>query len=160
MSEDKTYTEAQVQELIQTRTAELRESRNALTAEVAQLRPAVADWEKKAAGLEAEVGVLSAVQSQLDDLRAKHAASEARWGQDRVLLGAGIDDEDAAGVLRSRYVAAEEPGDFAAWFEREGRQIPLIASFISTPTNGAGEPPAAAPTEAAPPNMPRATTRC
>ena len=44
----KTYTEAQVQELIQTRTSELRESRNALTAELEELRPAASAWEKKA----------------------------------------------------------------------------------------------------------------
>ncbi len=133
MSDDtpKTYTEAQVQELIQTRTSELRDSRNALTAELAELRPTAAAWEQKAGAFQAELETLSEVRSQFDGLQSKHAEAEARWGQDRVLLGAGIKDADVSDVLRSKFARAEEPGEFSDWFEREGRNTPLVAAFLS-----------------------------
>jgi len=127
----KTYTEAQVQELIQTRTSELRDSRNALTAELAELRPTASAWEQKAGAFQAELETLSEVRSQLDGLQSKHAEAEARWGQDRVLLGAGIKDADVSDVLRSKFARAEEPGEFSDWFEREGRNTPLVAAFLS-----------------------------
>ncbi len=133
MSDDtpKTYTEAQVQELIQTRTSELRDSRNALTAELAELRPTASAWEQKAGAFQAELETLSEVRSQLVGLQSKHAEAEARWGQDRVLLGAGIKDADVSDVLRSKFARAEEPGEFSDWFEREGRNTPLVAAFLS-----------------------------
>ena len=53
----KTYTEAQVQELIQTRTSELRDSRNALTAELNELRPTASAWEQKAGAFQAELEI-------------------------------------------------------------------------------------------------------
>jgi len=127
----KTYTEAQVQELIQTRTSELRDSRNALTAELAELRPTAAAWEQKAGAFQAELETLSEVRSQFDGLQSKHAEAEARWGQDRVLLGAGIKDADVSDVLRSKFARATEPGEFSDWFEREGRNTPLVAAFLS-----------------------------
>ncbi len=127
----KTYTEAQVQELIQTRTSELRDSRNALTAELAELRPTASAWEQKAGAFQAELETLSEVRSQLDGLQSKHAEAEARWGQDRVLLGAGIKDADVSDVLRSKFARATEPGEFSDWFEREGRNTPLVAAFLS-----------------------------
>ncbi len=127
----KTYTEAQVQELIQTRTSELRDSRNALTAELNELRPTASAWEQKAGAFQAELETLSEVRSQFDGLQAKHAEAEARWGQDRVLLGAGIKDADVSDVLRSKFARATEPGEFSDWFEREGRNTPLVAAFLS-----------------------------
>ena len=127
----KTYTEAQVQELIQTRTSELRDSRNALTAELNELRPTASAWEQKAGAFQAELETLSEVRSQFDGLQSKHAEAESRWGQDRVLLGAGIKDADVSDVLRSKFARAEEPGEFSDWFEREGRNTPLVSAFLS-----------------------------
>ena len=154
----KTYTEAQVQELIQTRTSELRESRNALTAEVEELRPAASAWEKKAGAFHAELETLSEVRSQFDGLQTKHAEAESRWGQDRVLLGAGIKDADVSDVLRSKYARAGQPGEFSDWFEREGRNTPLVAAFLSPQSTQLDPHPAdpapPAPTSAASPAMP------
>jgi len=135
MSDDtpKTYTEAQVQELIQTRTSELRDSRNTLTAELAELRPAATAWETKAGAAQAELALLASVRSEFDTLQAKHSEAATSWGQERVLLGAGISDPDATNTLRNHYSTATEPGEFSEWFEREGRQIPIIASFLSPP---------------------------
>jgi hypothetical protein len=134
----KTYTEAQVQELIQSRTAEIRDSRNTLTAELAELRPAAAAWETKAGAFQAELTTLTEVRSQFDTLQAKHAEAETTWGQERVLLGAGITDSDVGDVLRAKFSKATEPGEFSDWFEREGRSSPLVSAFLS--------PQAAAPT--------------
>ena len=160
MSEDtpKTYTEAQVQELIQTRTSELRDSRNALTAELAELRPTASAWEQKAGAFQAELETLSEVRSQLDGLQSKHAEAEARWGQDRVLLGAGIKDADVSDVLRSKFARAEEPGEFSDWFEREGRNTPLVAAFLSPQSSTQADPHLADPVPLAPtsPQMPQA----
>jgi hypothetical protein len=155
----KTYTEAQVQELIQTRTSELRDSRNTLTAELAELRPAAAAWETKAGAFQAELGLLSDVRSQFDGLQAKHAEAESRWGQDRVLLGAGIKDADVSDVLRSKFARAEQPGEFSDWFEREGRNTPLVAAFLSPqPTQldpHPADPAPPAPTSPTSPAMPQ-----
>ena len=129
--EAKTYTEAQVQEMIKARTAEIRESRNALQAELNELRPSVAAWEKKATGFKAELDAISDVSSQFAELQQKHTAAETRWGQDRVLLSAGIADQDVAEVLRSKYERATEPGDFGDWFQREGKTTPLVAAFLA-----------------------------
>lgn len=149
MSEEtlKTFTEAQVQELIQTRTAEIRESRNALQSELNELRPAASAWEKKATGFQAELETLSEVRSQFEALQSKHAQAEATWGQDRVLLAAGITDGDVSDVLRSKFSRAEEAGTFSEWFEREGRSTPLVAAFLS-PSNAA--PVSSSPLEASP----------
>ena len=152
MSEEKTYTQTQLDEIIGERTAKIREARNSLQTELEALRTTSAEWEKKTGALQAELETLSEVRSQFDGLQAKHTEAEARWGQDRVLLTAGISDPDAGDVLRRRYAAAESPGEFQDWFEQEGRQIPLIASYL-TPTPSAdasqvqptGEPPAQAP---------------
>ncbi len=158
MSEDtpKTYTEAQVQELIQTRTSELRDSRNALTAELNELRPTASAWEQKAGAFQAELETLSEVRSQFDGLQARHAEAEARWGQDRVLLGAGIKDADVSDVLRSKFARAEEPGEFSDWFEREGRNTPLVAAFLSPqPTQLDPHPADPAPPAPTSPQMPQ-----
>lgn len=159
MSEDtpKTFTEAQVQELIQTRTAELRDSRNALQSELNELRPAASAWEKKAVGFQAELETLSEVRSQLDALQTRHTEAEKRWGQDRVLLSAGIADEDVANVLRQKYEKAEEPGEFQAWFEREGRQTRLVAAFLAPngKTDASSSPLESAPSPQASPAMPQ-----
>ena len=155
----KTYTEAQVQELIQTRTSELRESRNALTAALEELRPAASAWEKKAGAFHAELETLSEVRAQFDGLQTKHSEAEARWGQDRVLLGAGIKDPDVSDVLRSKFARAEAPGEFSDWFEREGRLTPLVSAFLS-PQGGAPSPPTEAdpsPPAQASPAMPDST---
>jgi hypothetical protein len=154
----KTYTEAQVQELIQTRTSELRDSRNTLTAELAELRPAAAAWETKAGAFQAELASVSDVVTQFADLQAKHADAATGWGQERVLLGAGISDPDVGDVLRAKFSKATEPGEFSEWFEREGRSSPLVSAFLSpqaaAPTLQTGEAPAPpAPTS---PQMPNA----
>jgi len=152
----KTYTEAQVQELIQTRTSELRDSRNTLTAELAELRPAAAAWETKAGAFQAELETLSEVRSQFDGLQSKHAEAESRWGQDRVLLGAGIKDADVSDVLRSKFARAEQPGEFSDWFEREGRNTPLVSAFLSPKPTAQIDPHSADPAPPAPtsPAMP------
>jgi hypothetical protein len=153
----KTYTEAQVQELIQTRTSELRDSRNALTAELNELRPTASAWEQKAGAFQAELETLSEVRSQFDGLQSKHAEAESRWGQDRVLLGAGIKDADVSDVLRSKYARAEEPGEFADWFEREGRNTPLVSAFLSPkPTQIDPHPADPVPPALTSPAMPQA----
>jgi hypothetical protein len=156
MSEEtpKTFTEAQVQELIQTRTAEIRDSRNALQAELNELRPAAAAWEKKAIGFQAELETLSEVRSQFDALNAKHAEAEQRWAQDRVLLSAGISDDDVADVLRAKYSRAEEPGSFGEWFEAHGRTSPIAAAFLNTP---APTPTSAEVEQPGQPAMPKST---
>lgn len=147
--EAKTYTEAQVQELIKSRTSELRESRNTLQAELNELRPTAAAWETKATGFKSELDALSGVSVQLTELQQKHVAAEARWGQDRVLLAAGISDAEVGDVLRAKYANATEAGEFSDWFEREGRQSPLVSAFLtSSPTGAASAQPAA---ETAPP---------
>ena len=150
--EAKTYTEAQVQDLIKARTAELRESRNTIQAELNELRPTVSAWEKKATGFKAELDALGDVNSQLSELQQKHAAAETTWGQDRVLLSAGISDPDVAEVLRTKYSRATEPGEFGAWFEREGRASPLVAAFLAPESRTADA--TAAPEVPAPPAMP------
>jgi hypothetical protein len=158
MSEEKTYTQTQLDEIIGERTAKIREARNSLQAELETLRTTSADWEKKTGALQAELETLTEVRTQLDGLQTKHAEAQTRWGQDRVLLTAGISDADAGDVLRRRYAAAENPGEFQDWFEQEGRQIPLIASYLSPPQPKAdasqvqptAEPPAQATTPAAP----------
>ena len=154
----KTYTEAQVQELIQTRTSELRDSRNALTAELNELRPTASAWEQKAGAFQAELETLSEVRSQFDGLQSKHAEAESRWGQDRVLLGAGIKDADVSDVLRSKFARAEEPGEFSDWFEREGRNTPLVSAFLSPKPTAQIDPHPADPVPPAPtsPQMPQA----
>jgi len=156
--ETKTYTEAQVQELIQTRTSELRDSRNALTAELNELRPTAAAWEQKATSFQAELATATEATAQLADLQARHAAAETSWGQERVLLGAGINDPDATNTLRNHYSRATDPGEFSEWFEREGRQIPIIASFLAPHVVAATSPQSVDPTPPAPtsPQMPQA----
>ena len=151
MSEEKTYTQTQLDEIIGERTAKIREARNSLQAELETLRATSADWEKKNGALEAKIEMLSEVRSQLDGLQAKHDEAQTRWGQDRGRLTAGISDPDAGDVLRRRYAAAESPGEFQDWFEQEGRQIPLIASYLTPPPSAdasqvqqTGEPPAQA----------------
>ena len=148
----KTYTEAQVQELIKTRTAEIRESRNTLQAELNEIRPAATIWEKKATGLKAELDALADVNSQFAELQQKHSAAETRWGQDRVLLSAGITDQDVAEVLRGKYERATEPGDFGEWFQREGKTTPLVAAFL--PPESRTPDATSAPEVPAPPAMP------
>ena len=157
MTDEKTYTQAQLDEIIGERTAKIREARNSLQTELEQLRTTSSDWEKKTGALQAELETLTEVRSQLDGLQTKHAEAQTRWGQDRVLLTAGISDPDAGDVLRRRYAAAENPGEFQDWFEQEGRQIPLIASYLSPPAEAGAsqvqptaEPPAQAITPAAP----------
>jgi len=158
MTDEKTYTQTQLDEIIGERTAKIREARNSLQTELEQLRTTSSDWEKKTGALQAELETLTEVRAQLDGLQTKHAEAQTRWGQDRVLLTAGISDADAGDVLRRRYAAAENPGEFQDWFEQEGRQIPLIASYLSPQPQAAAsqaqpttaEPPAQATTSAAP----------
>ena len=160
MSDDtpKTYTETQVQELIQTRTSELRDSRNALTAELNELRPTASAWEQKAGAFQAELAAASEATTQLAELQAKHTEASSRWGQDRVLLGAGIKDADVSDVLRSKFARAEEPGEFSDWFEREGQHTPLVAAFLTPPPAAQPDPQLAEATPPAPtsPQMPNA----
>ena len=159
MSDDtpKTYTETQVQELIQTRTSELRDSRNALTAELNELRPTASAWEQKAGAFQAELAAASEATAQLAELQAKHTEASSRWGQDRVLLGAGIKDADVSDVLRSKFARAEEPGEFSDWFEREGQHTPLVAAFLSPKPTAQIDPHSADPVPPAPtsPAMPQ-----
>ncbi len=152
--EAKTYTEAQVQELIKSRTSELRESRNTLQAELNELRPTATAWETKATGFKAELDALSGVSVQLTELQQKHVAAEARWGQDRVLLAAGLGDAEVGEVLRLKYANATEPGEFSDWFEREGRQVPMVSAFLSSSPQGSTPPPPAAETALPAPTSP------
>lgn len=151
MTDDKTYTQAQLDEIIGERTAKIREARNTLQTELEKYRSTSTDWEKKSGALQAELETLTEVRSQLDGLQTKHAAAQTRWGQDKVLLTAGISDADAGDVLRRRYAAAESPGEFQDWFEQEGRQIPLIASYLSPQAQVKDAPPQGQPTTVEPP---------
>jgi hypothetical protein len=120
MSEEKTFTQAEVEALIKERTSELRSSRATLQEELGTAKDGLEAWERKAVALEAESEVFAATKTELDKLKEAHQQSQVRWGQERVMLGAGISDPDVVEILRAKYSSAPDAGEFDKWFQTEG----------------------------------------
>ena len=120
MSEEKTFTQAEVEALIKERTSELRSSRATLQAELTTAKDGLDAWERKAVGLEAEAQLFDTTKTELDKLKEAHQQSQVRWGQERVMLGAGISDPDVVEILRAKYSSADDAGEFDKWFKTEG----------------------------------------
>ena len=138
MSEDRAFTKAEVDKIVEDRLREVIEQRNAARSELTDVKTEVSAWEKKSSAFKAEAEVAQSIREQLSSLQDSHKQAESKWQQDRVLLSAGIADEDVMDTLRAKFSRAEDPGEFGDWFKAEGSQTPLVQAFLGR--NGAAQP--------------------
>jgi len=115
----------------------------ALIATIAELRRERRDLRGKVEGyaqqLDTHATASTALNSQIESLKAEHAQKEAVWSDERAMLGAGLTDPEGQAVARALYGTLPDDGkpasiaEYLQAFGAENAKVPAgLAPYLGS----------------------------